>query len=74
MSSQIAMSVMGASEVVFWALLGILFWRKKLQHRFRALSSYIVLRVATAPVFALLLYGQAHGRFSDLCYSYYFYA
>ena len=60
MSSQIAMTMMGYAEFFVWALLGISFWRLKLGKQFRALGSYIALRVISAPLLAVFLYGKVH--------------
>jgi hypothetical protein len=58
MSSQLAMTVMSTAEFLLSATLGFLFWKKGLQRRFPAMGSYLALRVASAPVFSLLLMGQ----------------
>jgi hypothetical protein len=56
MSSNVAMSVMGAIEFLLVAVLAFLFWRRKLQRRFPAMGAYLALRVVSAPVLALLLF------------------
>ena len=58
MSSQLAMSVMGAAEFLLSALLGFMFWKKELHRRFPAMGSYLVLRIVSTPVLAGLLMGQ----------------
>jgi hypothetical protein len=73
MPVNLAMSVMCAAEFLLWALLGYLFWAKKLQRRFPAMSTYLVLRVASAPVLLLLLFGQSRHWFNDYCYAAYFF-
>jgi hypothetical protein len=55
MSSQLAMSLMSAVEFLLWAVLGLLFWRKKLHRRFPAMGAYLVLRVASAPLLLVFL-------------------
>jgi hypothetical protein len=47
---------MGAVEFLLVATLAMLFWRRKLQRRFPAMGAYLALRVASAPVLALLLF------------------
>jgi hypothetical protein len=56
MSSNLAMTVMGVVEFLLVAVVAFLFWRRKLQRRFPAMSAYLALRVASAPVLALLLF------------------
>jgi len=56
MSSNFAMTVMGGFEFLLVAVLAFLFWRRRLQRRFPAMSAYLALRVASAPVLALLLF------------------
>jgi hypothetical protein len=53
------MTVMSVAEFVLWAVLGFLFWRKKLQRRFPAMGAYLALRVGSMPVLLLLLFGQS---------------
>src|SRR5665213_1293411 len=69
-----AMSVMSAAEFLLWALLGYLFWTKNLHHRFPAMNVYLILRVCSAPLLLLLLYGQAQLCFHDYCFVAYFLA
>ena len=67
-----AMSVMSAIEFLLWASLGYLFWTKKLQKRFPAMSVYLALRVVSTPILlaALFLQGRPGG---DWFYPVYFY-
>jgi hypothetical protein len=67
-----AMSVMTAIEFLLWASLGYLFWSKKLQKRFPAMSSYLALRVFSMPVLlaALFMQGRPGG---DWFFPVYFY-
>jgi len=58
MSSQLAMSLLGALEFLLSATLGFMFWRKGLHRRFPAMGSYLALRVVSTPVLALLLMGS----------------
>jgi len=55
MSSQLAMSLMSVVEFLLWAVLGLLFWKRKLHRRFRAMGAYLALRVTSTPVLLLLL-------------------
>jgi hypothetical protein len=73
MSSQTAMSVMSVAEFALWAVLGTLFWWKKLYRRFPAMSGYLALRVVATPVLLLLFYGQAQHWFNDYCFAIYFF-
>jgi len=68
-----AMTVMSAAEFLLWAVLGFVFWKKGLHRRFPAMGSYLALRVASAPVLLLLLYGQAQHWFNDYCFLMYFF-
>lgn len=65
---------MSAAECTLWALLGCLFWRKKLQRRFPSMGSYVTLHVLSAPVLLALLVGQSLHWFNDSCYALYFFA
>jgi hypothetical protein len=73
MPLDLAMSLMSGAEFVLWALLGYLFWTKKLQHRFPAMNIYLLLRVASMPVLLTLLFGQAQHWFNDYCFAAYFF-
>jgi hypothetical protein len=73
MSSQNAMTLMSVAEFALWAVLGFLFWRKKLHQRFPAMGAYLALRVASSPPLLFLLYGQSQHWFHDLCAPVYFY-
>ena len=73
MSSQTAMSLMSLAEFALWAVLGYLFWTKKLHHRFPAMGGYLALRVGSAPALLVLFYGYSQHWFHDLCFPVYFY-
>jgi hypothetical protein len=68
------MTAMCVAEFALWAVLGFLFWKKMLHHRFPAMGSYLTLRVASAPVLLTLLYVQSQpwGRNFFLVYFHYF--
>jgi hypothetical protein len=68
-----AMSLMSMAEFALWVTLGFLFWTKKLHHRFPAMGSYLVLRVASIPALVVLFYGQSQHWFNDYCFPIYFY-
>lgn len=57
MSSNLAMSAMSGVEFLLSATLGFLFWKKGLHRRFPAMGSYLAVRVISAPVLSLLLWG-----------------
>jgi hypothetical protein len=67
------MSLMSLVEIALWAILGFVFWAGKLQLRFPAMAAYLTLRVFSAPVMAILLYGQQRHWFNDYCFVFYFY-
>ncbi len=69
-----AMAVMSVAEFLLWAIIGFIFWKKKLQRRFPAMSIYLALHVGSMPVLLLLLYGQAQHWFNDYCFVFYFFA
>jgi hypothetical protein len=58
MSSQLAMTAMGAAEFLLSAVLAIVFWRKGLHRRFPAMGAYLALRLVSTPVLAFLILGQ----------------
>jgi hypothetical protein len=58
MSSGLAMSLMSTAEFLLAVLLGVVFWKRGLHKRFPAMGTYLALRVATGPVFAILLMGR----------------
>src|SRR5665213_2523043 len=73
MTSQHAMSALSVTEFSLWALIGFLFWNRKLYRRFPFMGAYLGLRVASMPMLLAALYmstqpwGQAY-------YKLYFYA
>jgi hypothetical protein len=67
------MSFMSVAEFALWAVLGFLFWTKKLHRRFPAMGAYLALRVASMPVLLFFLYGQSHHLFYRLSSVAYFY-
>src|ERR1039457_2646785 len=73
MSSQTAMSLMSVAEFALWAVLGFLFWAKKLHRRFPAMGGYLALRVASMPLLIFFFRGQAAHWFHNLCFPIYFY-
>ena len=73
MPLNLAMSLMSSAEFLLWALLGFLFWKKDLHRRFPAMGTYLALRVGSAPVLLVLLYGQARHWFNDYCFLAYFF-
>jgi len=73
MPLNLGMSIMSTAEFALWALLGFLFWKKGLHRRFPAMASYLALRLASAPVLLILLYGQSQHWFNDYCFLMYFF-
>src|SRR5580698_2150330 len=72
MSSNLAMTTMGAVEFLLVSVLAFLFFRRKLQRRFPAMASYLGLRLVSAPVLAVLLY-QIQRPHTDNWYMAYFF-
>jgi len=68
------MTAMSAAELVLWAALAILFFRKGLQRRFQAMGNYLALRAISTPVFMILLYLESKpwGRDFHIGQIYYF--
>jgi len=64
---------MSVAEFALWAVLGILFWKKKLHGQFPAMGAYLALRVASMPPLLFFLYGQSQHWFHNLCFPIYFY-
>ncbi len=54
-----AMSAMNTAEFILWAALAVLFWKKGLHRRFKAMSYYLALRVISTPVLLLVLYEES---------------
>jgi hypothetical protein len=73
MSPEAAMSLMNVAELGLWEALCLVFWRKNLFRRFPYTGSYLALRAATAPLFVVLFYGQAHHWHHNLSFFWYFY-
>jgi hypothetical protein len=67
------MSLMSVAEFALRAVLGFLFWKKKLHRRFPAMGAYLALRVASMPVLLFFLYGQSRHWLNNLCFPIYFY-
>jgi hypothetical protein len=74
MPVNLAMAVMSGAEFLLWAVLGYLFWTKKLQRRFPAMNAYLLLRVGSMPGLLLLLFGQSRHWLNDYCFIGYFFA
>jgi hypothetical protein len=47
---------MTVAEFLLWAVLGFLFWKKKLQRRFPAMGAYLALHLASTPVLLVLFH------------------
>ncbi len=50
---------MNAAEFLLWAALAFLFWSKGLQHRFRAMSYYLVVRAISTPLLFFVLHAES---------------
>ena len=59
-------------EFFLWTALAVVFWKKKLHHRFPSMGLYLALHVVSAPVLSILfnIYNQPWGR--DFYPAYYF--
>jgi hypothetical protein len=71
MNLHLAMSALSVVEFSFWALIGFLFWKRKLYRRFPYMATYLALRVASMPMLlaALYLYTRPWGgAYYDLYY------
>jgi len=73
MSSQTAMSLMSVVEFALWAVLGFLFWTRKLHRRFPAMGVYLALHLAAMPFLLFLFHAQARHWFNDYAFDMYFY-
>lgn len=72
MPIDLAMSVMSVAEFLLWAMLGILFWRKRLHHRFPAMSAYLALKIFSTPALLAAVYIESKpwGRAYSTIYFY----
>lgn len=69
-----AMSLMTATEFLLWAVLGFVFWKKRLHRRYPAMGSYLALRLGSMPALLVLLYLQAQPNgHQDVYFPMYFY-
>ena len=64
---------MSVAEFGLWALLGFLFWKRRLHHRFRAMGIYLALRVVSMPALLTALYVQSQ-PWGRAYYAVYFFA
>jgi hypothetical protein len=53
------MTMMSAAEFLLSAALAFMFWKKGLSRRFRAMGTYLAMRVVANPVLSLLLLGRS---------------
>jgi len=68
------MSLMSVAEYVLWAVIGLLFWRRRLHRRFPAVGVYLALRVASTPVLFLIRSVQSQQWLNDDGHAIYFYS
>jgi len=73
MTTQLAMSAMSVTEFSLWALIGFLFWKRKMYRRFPYMGAYLGLRVASMPMLLAALYMQAQ-PWGRAYYAVYFYS
>jgi hypothetical protein len=73
MSAQNAIFLMSVAEFALWAVLGFLFWEKKLHRQFPAMGYYLAMRIASMPLLVFFFYGQSRHWFHNLCFPIYFY-
>jgi hypothetical protein len=73
MSAQNAMFLMSVAEFTLWAVLGLLFWRKKLHRRFPVMGAFLALRITSMPVLLFSLYGRSQHWLHGLSAPVYFY-
>jgi hypothetical protein len=53
------MSAMNVSEFGLWAVVGLLFWQRRLYRRFQAMGLYLALHVVSAPLLLATFYVQS---------------
>jgi hypothetical protein len=58
MSSQLAMTMMGAAEFLLLAVLSFIFWKKAFHRRFPAMGAYLAVRLISTPILSVLLLGE----------------
>ena len=59
MNLNFGLSFLSLTEFLLWATVAFLFWRKKFQRRFPAISSYLALRLGSSPILCITLLLQA---------------
>jgi hypothetical protein len=67
------MSAMSVAEFSLWALIGLLFWKRKMYRRFPNMGAYLGLRIASAPMLVATFYLQAQS-WGHSYYAVYFFA
>jgi hypothetical protein len=66
MPSNSAMTAMSVVEILLWAVLAFLFWKKGFQRRFHATAAYLTLRAVSGPLLLITLalkstpFGEEH--------------
>jgi hypothetical protein len=65
---------MTAAEFLLWAALGYIFWSKKLQKRFPAMSTYLGIRVFSMPILFGAFYLQSRPGQAAFFFPVYFYS
>jgi hypothetical protein len=68
------MSAMNVAEFALWAVLGLVFWKRGLYRRFRAMGYYLALRVGSAPLllaaYSIQSQPWGHGYYEPYFYTY----
>jgi hypothetical protein len=67
------MSAMSVAEFGLWALLGFMFWKRRLHRRFQSMGIYLALRVVSMPALLTALYVQSQ-PWGRAYYAVYFFA
>jgi hypothetical protein len=67
------MTLMSVVELILWAVLGFLFWTKKLQRRFPAMGAYLALRVASMPALVFFFYSHSQHWLNHHAFRLYFF-
>ena len=74
MSSDHAMTVLGGVEFILTTILGLLFWKKGLHRKFRAMGTYLGLRVFSAPILFVLMTGSLRTHSASWYISYFLFS
>jgi len=73
MTTQLAMSALSVTEFSLWALIGFMFWKRKMYRRFPYMGAYLGLRVASMPMLLAALYLQSQSWGKSFYASYFYF-